>query len=88
MFASVIEFMKYRTYENLHVIFVEDVENFYKVFCCNFADNKASHRYTKNFVPCILESNWIQGMYLHYLQTSMRTAQRGIGAVIEIGGWW
>lgn len=52
LFASFTEFMKYRyrSYENLHIIFVEDAENFCRVFCYNFADNKASHEYTKKFM--------------------------------------
>lgn len=55
LFASFIEFMKYRykTYENLYVIFVEDAENFCKVFCCSFVDNRASHGYTKNFMSLV-----------------------------------
>lgn len=54
LFASFVDFMKYRyrTYKNLHVIFM-DAEDFCKAFCCNFTDNKASHGYTKNFMSLV-----------------------------------
>lgn len=52
LFTSFIEFMKYRwrTYEHLHVIFVEDAENFCKVFVICKIAIKVSHGYTKNFM--------------------------------------